>query len=221
MTDTVVSKPPSDHRVSAEELDELMQVTSPRGWIALVGCALLLGGVIVWSFVGTVTSNVTAQGVLFREGGLVIVSAPLDGVIESDLARTGVPLETGTPLLVFRPDKGPSQTIKSTLCCRILHRVVQDGAAVKKGAALLLLEDLKKPLMARLYVPVNTGYGINLGMRVQIAPANVSPSEYGYLQGSVESAAKFPISQQELAERLQNADLCKVWPPADLSSKFS
>ena len=81
------------------------------------------------------------------------------------------------------------------------------GATPKGATLLLLLENLDKPLLARLYVPVNAGYTVDTNMAVQVSPVNVNPSEFGYLQGRVVSAARFPITQQELAERLQNQDL--------------
>jgi hypothetical protein len=73
----------------------------------------------------------------------------------------------------------------------------------------LLLEDLTKPLLARLYVPVSSGYTVETNMPVQISPVNVNSSEFGFLQGHVVSAARFPITLQELAARLQNQDLAQ------------
>ena len=46
-------------------------------------------------------------------------------------------------------------------------------------------------------------------MRVQVWPANVRKDEFGFLTGRVISAAKFPITRQELADRLQNEDLAQ------------
>jgi len=209
MIEPIASKTGLTHRASPEELDELMQVTSPRAWIALVGCALLLVAAFVWSLVGTVTDTVDAQGVLLREDGLESVPAPCDGVITSIVARTGVPLEEGAPLLLVTPPGGQPQTVQSPFPCQILNRIARENDSVKKGVPLLLLENLKKPLLARLYVPVNVGYTVETNMPVQVSPANVNSSEFGFLQGRVVSAARFPITQQELADRLQNQDLAQ------------
>ena len=106
MTEPTLGKATLKHSASPEGLDELMQVTSPRGWIALLGLALLLVAAFVWSVAGTVTDTVDAQGVLLRENGLTPVTAPCDGVIETFLARTGVPLKKGTPLFASSPMTG-------------------------------------------------------------------------------------------------------------------
>jgi HlyD family secretion protein len=120
-----------------------------------------------------------------------------------------VPLAQGAPLLVVTPPSGQPQTAKSPFPCQILNRSARESDSVKKGDPLLLLEDLTKPLLARLYVPVSTGYTVEANMPVQVSPANVNSSEFGFLKGQVVSAARFPITQQELAARLQNQDLAQ------------
>ena len=111
--------------------------------------------------------------------------------------------------MVVAPPDGQPQTVQSTFPCQILNRIVRENDPVKKGAPLLLLENLQKPLLARLYVPVNVGYSVETNMPVQVSPANVNSAEFGFLQGQVVSAAKFPITLQELAGRLQNQDLAQ------------
>ena len=46
-------------------------------------------------------------------------------------------------------------------------------------------------------------------MPVQVSPVNVNSSEFGFLQGHVVGTARFPITQQELVDRLQNQDLAQ------------
>ncbi|MGE0043533.1 MAG: NHLP bacteriocin system secretion protein [Vicinamibacterales bacterium] len=70
-----------DRLSSPEQLDTLMQVTSPRSWIALAGLGLLLAAVVTWSIVGTIPTKVQAQGVLIRPGGIFDVYAPGSGQI--------------------------------------------------------------------------------------------------------------------------------------------
>ena len=72
-----------------------------------------------------------------------------------------------------------------------------------------MLENLDEPLRARLYLPVTDGYQVEANMRVQVWPSNVRKDEFGYVQGRVIGVAKFPITQQELAEQLQNEDLAR------------
>ena len=53
-----------DRLSSAEELDELMHVTSPRSWLALLGLSSLLAVVILWSLFATIPTTVSGRGAL-------------------------------------------------------------------------------------------------------------------------------------------------------------
>lgn len=53
-----------DKLASPEQLDVLMKVTSPKGWLALGTVALLLLGLVVWSFIGKIPTRVAGEGIL-------------------------------------------------------------------------------------------------------------------------------------------------------------
>ncbi len=66
---------------SPEQLDQLLTVTTPRGWVALIGLGCLLIGVILWSIFGTISTQVNGQGVLIKGGGISDVIALSEGQI--------------------------------------------------------------------------------------------------------------------------------------------
>lgn len=73
-----------DRLSSPEQLDRLMQVTDPRGWIALAGLwAVLLFGA-VWSVVGRIPTTIQGQGILLSAAGIREVESLGAGVL-SDL----------------------------------------------------------------------------------------------------------------------------------------
>lgn len=55
---------------SPDQLDQLIKVTSPRGWLALIALSLLLAAVIVWSFVGSIPTKIAGRGILLNDGGV-------------------------------------------------------------------------------------------------------------------------------------------------------
>jgi HlyD family secretion protein len=55
---------------SPEQLDQLMQVTDPRGWIALCGLGLVVATALAWGVLGNVHQNVHGTGILVRSGGV-------------------------------------------------------------------------------------------------------------------------------------------------------
>lgn len=59
-----------DRLSSPEQLDMLMQVTSPRGWVALLALCGLLVVALFWGIFGSIPSNVNGTCILIRPGGV-------------------------------------------------------------------------------------------------------------------------------------------------------
>jgi HlyD family secretion protein len=74
---------------SPEQLDLMMQVTSPKSWIALGGLGVLLTAAVVWAFYGTVPTKVQASGVLIRPGGVFDVFSSGTGPLREVVVREG------------------------------------------------------------------------------------------------------------------------------------
>jgi HlyD family secretion protein len=67
-----------DRLASPEQLDQMLQITDPRGWIALVSLGAVLATAVIWSIVGVVPENVNATGILVKSGGVYEV-VPIAG----------------------------------------------------------------------------------------------------------------------------------------------
>lgn len=70
-----------DKLSSPEQLDQLMQVASPKGWLALGALGLVLLTALVWGVFGRVPTRVHGRGILIRPGGVSIVTARGDGAV--------------------------------------------------------------------------------------------------------------------------------------------
>ena len=82
---SVFRKVSLDRLASPEQLDQLMQVTTPRGWVALLALSILLLMTIVWGCVGRIPETVHGQGILVKSGGVLQV-VPSAGGRVSDIA---------------------------------------------------------------------------------------------------------------------------------------
>jgi HlyD family secretion protein len=81
MGEELFRKSALDKLASPERLDVLMEVTSPKGWVALATIGSLLLGLIVWSVFGSIPERIDGQGILLRGGGLRQLVASGEGTI--------------------------------------------------------------------------------------------------------------------------------------------
>jgi HlyD family secretion protein len=86
---------------SPEQLDTLMGVTRPAGWLALFTTAALLAGVVVWSIFGHLRVTVPARGILIRGGALIDVQAGSSGRIAEFLVKPGDVVKTGDEVAII------------------------------------------------------------------------------------------------------------------------
>lgn len=90
---------------SVERLDTLMEVTNPKGWIALTAFALVILAVVVWSFVGQIPTVVESRGILLHDGGLFNISMATAGTISKIDVHEGDQVRAGQPIMnVAQPD---------------------------------------------------------------------------------------------------------------------
>jgi HlyD family secretion protein len=82
---SVVRKISLDRLASPEQLDQLMQVTTPKGWVALLALSALLLTAVVWGCVGRIPETVHGQGMLVKSGGVLQV-VPSAGGRVTDIA---------------------------------------------------------------------------------------------------------------------------------------
>lgn len=85
---------------SPEQLDSLMRVTSPAGWLALSVAGVLLVLVVLWGIFGSIPEKISGQGILIRGGAVLDVEASTSGRITTidvqpgDLVHPGQPVAT-------------------------------------------------------------------------------------------------------------------------------
>ena len=205
MPKTIFRQEAVDRMASPEQLDELMPVTSPRGWIALAGLSVLLVLGIAWGFLGKIETAVEGTGVLVRPEGMDVVVTLEDGVIKKVYVKTGDLVRKGDPLFDLLPD-GPGakvKTVPSVEPGRVLDVRVIKGDPVKKDNVILTMDFPEQPLQAIVYVPATAkdGYQVREGQTVQVFPAKGDP-----LFGKVVSAGSFPATRTAMQRSLQNPD---------------
>lgn len=78
-----------------ERLDALMQVTTPRAWLALAAAGMLLAGAFVWGLFGRVSDTVQGTGIILHEGGVYGIQALGSGVVLETTLSNGDSVSEG------------------------------------------------------------------------------------------------------------------------------
>lgn len=91
---------------SPEQLDRLMRVTNPKGWVALAGLWLVLLFVLIWSVFGRLPTTISGTGILLSAEGIREIEVLASGVVADLRVQVGdavLPGDTvariGQPLL--------------------------------------------------------------------------------------------------------------------------
>lgn len=101
-TQKMFRKSALDKLSSPERLDTLMEVTSPAGWLAAAALAVVIGLVIVWSIVGSISDRVQGSGILLRGGSVLAVTADSAGRVSELLVKPGDEIRKGQVIARMR-----------------------------------------------------------------------------------------------------------------------
>jgi hypothetical protein len=198
-------------RLSApEQLDQLMQITTPKNWIAIIGLCLVVAAVVVWGFFWTSPTTLAAQGMLVPEGGIQRVAAPQAGQVSQVAVKPGDRVNPGDTVATLAPSGGAAPVnVTAPSPGTILAVSASPNQAVDSGAELLLLIPFGKPLQVAAFVPVSQLGGARPGMSVHVAPASVDPTRFGFVKGTIASVGAFPATAQELRQALGTDELVR------------
>jgi multidrug resistance efflux pump len=192
---------------SPEQLDELMQVTTPRAWLALVALLGLIITVLAWSFSDTIPTQVLGRGILLRGDHVVRITVPASGLVRSVDVRPGDLIERDQVVAQLDTGDGELTVVRSPAAGQVIEVGVTPGGRVESGSSIVLLEDQARPLQAVVYMPAATGANVRPGMEVQISPVNLQREQYGFINGQVRSITHFPVTPQAMLAVLGNEQL--------------
>ena len=83
--------------------------------------------------------------------------------------------------------------------------------SVKVVADGVILDDGNGGQQAVLFIPLAKQKSVRPGMKVQMAPAGLSPQQHGYLLGTVRNTGQYPLTSQNMTEILKNDGLEAVF----------
>lgn len=192
---------------SPEQLDQLMQVTTPRAWLALLALLGLIITVVAWSFNDTIPTQVLGQGILLRGDQVARVTAPVSGLVRTVAVRPGDMIELDQVVAqIDTLDQGLFE-VRSPVAGQVVEAGLAPGGRVEAGATMIILENPAQALQAVVYMPAATGANVRPGMEVQVSPVNLKREEYGFVYGRVRSVSNYPVTAQAMLAVLGNEQL--------------
>ncbi len=124
---------------SPERLDSLMQVTSKKGWIALIACLAVSAAAVVWGFMGNAPDVVHGSGILEMSGGIFQIEARGAGVLTAVQIRGGGSVTEGQVIgTVAQPDVQQTITQQQSKLQELKRNRTQQAQLVTENRDALL-----------------------------------------------------------------------------------
>ncbi len=91
---------------SPDELDTLLQITTPKTWVALITMVSCLIVVLLWGIYGQISYKINGSGMLMSSKGLFTIAAPSTGELSMVLAEVGKKVSKGEVVAhIIHPDE--------------------------------------------------------------------------------------------------------------------
>lgn len=194
---------------SPEEIDLPVRFARPQGLLVLAVTVVAMAAAAVWAVTGSVSSTLTAPGILTHGKGSYLLQSPVAGQVTGVLAEEGDHLPAGAPLLKVRTAQGDS-VVRTIAAGRVTALVATIGSVVTTGSDVASVERVDTrdtPLTATVYVPADRGATIPMGAPVDLTVQSVPTQEYGVLRGRVTSVGRTAQTRQRISAFLGNGQL--------------
>jgi Biotin-requiring enzyme len=193
---------------SPDELDRLMRVTDPKGWLALIALLALVAAAVAWGVFGSFPVEVSAdKGVLLAGDSRSQAVSQTQGLVTDVRVEIGDHVQEGQVLARVRPNEGAETDVVSLFDGRVDEILIEEGLYLERGQQVAVIKRGNKPLQAFVFVAGEQGKQLKKGMSVHVLPSTVKAEEFGYMLGKVTSVSKFPLTEDEMFLLLENQSL--------------
>jgi HlyD family secretion protein len=186
---------------SPEQLDMLMKVTSPKGWIALFALCGLVVATVAWGIFGNIPTKVNGSCILIRPGGTLEIVAPSSGRVVDISVEPGDLVREGQ--IIARIDRNEASGQIRSVEAK-LHELKAQEAKLKSILALSEHEQKQyfREMQANLQARIRSGQE-----RISALEAKVQTQEKLLEQGLITRQAllatrmELTSAKQEISER--------------------
>lgn len=197
-----------DKTLSPDQLDRLMRVTGPKGWLALIALLVLLAATVVWGVFGTVPVQVSGnEGILLGGDSRNQVVSQTSGLVTDVRVGIGDGVREGQVIARVSSREGAETDVVSLFDGRVDAVLIEEGMLLQRGQNVAVIKEGNDPLQAFVFVPGDQGKQLKKGMKVRVLPSTVKAEEFGSIRGEVTAVSKFPVTEDEMFLLLENQSL--------------
>jgi Biotin-requiring enzyme len=197
-----------DKTLSPDELDRLMRVTDPRGWLALVALLALVAAAVVWGVFGSVPVEVSGdKGVLLAGDSRSPAVSQTSGLVTDVPVEIGDHVHKGQVLAWVHPNEGAETNVVSLFDGRVDEILIEEGMVLERGQQVAVIKRGNEPLQAFVFVAGEQAKQLKKGIQVHVLPATVKAEEFGFIQGKVTAVSTLPVTEGEMSLLLENQSL--------------
>lgn len=198
----------------AERLDETVQVTRTRAWLAVITIVVLTGGFLTWSVMAQIPRQFTSTAVVSNQAYGVVVAADQAGKVDlsADLALGSI--AKGQVLGNITGQDESVVAFASPVKGQLLDVLVNSGQWVEVGTPLFQLSrDIQAADGVVLVTFVTQRYAtaLKLGDRVDFPITNVTTGETIPVTGSISEIAGSPADRPMLVAYGGTQGIADVW----------
>jgi multidrug efflux pump subunit AcrA (membrane-fusion protein) len=209
---SIFRKTALDQISSPDQLDQVVVITPPFFWVAMLGAGVILIVGVLWSIFGRIPVNVKASGICMSEGGIHVLYSAENGMIDEVSLRDGDRVQEGDVIARMTTTLLSGQTeqleFRADMSGKVMGLDVAPGNVIGVGSTVCrILDDSTDHMTAILYVPVSDGRKIRAGMEVKIYPTTVNSQEYGHIKAVVDSVDNYVTSTGEMNNMLGDSSL--------------
>ena len=122
---------------SPEQLDQIVQVTSPKSWLALLAIGALLVTAVIWSIVGRIPVEISGSAILLNSGGVKNIVSVESGQITEFYLAPGQLIDQGQLIAkVSMPGAAEAVPVYSPYNGRVLELKADVGNLIGPGSPL-------------------------------------------------------------------------------------
>lgn len=209
MDDSLLKKVSQERLSSPEQIDQLMKIRSPSGWIIVSAVLILLGISCGWLLLGKIPITMPCSGNIMPTKGLAEVQSAKTFVVDEVDIHSGIQVKKDEILIKGHlTDDNQDYFIFAPYDGVITDVYIKEGIVALQGKSLVRIEPLIESgvndLCAVVYITVDESVRVKGGEEAFISPSGISFEHYGYIRGKVETVSRYPEGeQQKIAVRIK------------------